>query len=66
MFRLYTAIWRVSAGRQIILILLSLAVAALAAAPLEFQRDIVNHLTSDSIEVDRLLLLGTGMMGVIS
>ncbi|KIC43127.1 ABC transporter permease [Ruegeria sp. ANG-R] len=65
MFRLYTAIWRVSARRQIILILLSLAVAALAAVPLEFQREIINHLTSDSIKVPHLLLLGAGMMGVI-
>lgn len=65
MLRLYTAIWRASAGRQIILILLSLAVAALAAAPLEFQRDIVNHLTSENIEVNHLVLLGAGMMGVI-
>ena len=65
MFRLYTAIWRASAGRQIILILLSLAVAALAAVPLEFQRDIVNHLTSDPTETNRLILLGAGMMAVI-
>ncbi len=65
MLRLYSAIWRASAGRQIILILLSLAVAALAAAPLEFQRDIVNHLTSGNIEVNHLVLLGAGMMGVI-
>ncbi|WP_170438672.1 ABC transporter transmembrane domain-containing protein [Ruegeria arenilitoris] len=65
MLQLYSAIWRASAGRQVILILLSLSVAALAAAPLEFQRDIVNHLTSDNIEAPHLLLLGAGMMGVI-
>lgn len=65
MFRLYTAIWRASAGRQIILILLSLAIAALAAVPLEFQRGIINHLTTKNVNVDRLLLLGAGMMGVI-
>ena len=46
MFQLYSAIWRASAGRQIVLILLSIAIAALAAVPLEFQRDIVNHLGS--------------------
>ena len=34
MFQLYGAIWRVSGRRQIVLILLSIAVAALAAAPL--------------------------------
>ncbi len=65
MLRLYTAIWRASAGRQIILIILSLAIAALAAVPLEFQRDIINHLTSKEIETDHLILLGAGMMGVI-
>ena len=65
MFRLYQAIWRASAGRQIILILLSLAVAALAAVPLEFQRDIINHLTSDDIATEHLVLLGSGMLAAI-
>ncbi len=65
MLQLYLAIWRASAGRQIILIVLSLAVAALAAVPLEFQRDIINHLTSDDVGTERLILLGLGMMGVI-
>lgn len=65
MLQLYSVIWRASARRQIILIILSLSVAALAAAPLEFQRDIINHLTSGNIEGPRLLFLGAGMMGVI-
>lgn len=65
MFQLYAAIWRASARRQIILIVLSLAVAGLAAVPLEFQRDIINHLTTDKVESNRLLLLGIGMMAVI-
>ncbi|MEW2916750.1 ABC transporter transmembrane domain-containing protein [Ruegeria sp. ANG10] len=65
MLKLYAAIWRASAGRQIILILLSIAIAGLAAVPLEFQRDIVNHLTSNDISTERLLYLGTGMMSVI-
>lgn len=65
MLKLYAAIWRASAGRQIILIVLSIAIAGLAAVPLEFQRDIVNHLTSDDIGTERLLYLGTGMMSVI-
>lgn len=65
MFKLYRAIWRASAGRQVILIALSIAVAALAAAPLEFQRDIINHLTSGDVGAERLLLLGAGMMAVI-
>lgn len=65
MLRLYSAIWRASAGRQILLILLSVAVAALAAVPLEFQRAIVNHLTSLDVGAERLVYLGLGMMGVI-
>ncbi len=65
MLRLYSAIWRASAGRQILLILLSVAVAALAAVPLEFQRAIVNHLTSLDVGAESLVYLGLGMMGVI-
>ncbi|WP_170572588.1 ABC transporter transmembrane domain-containing protein [Ruegeria atlantica] len=65
MFKLYSAIWRASAGRQIVLIILSIAIAGLAAVPLEFQRDIINHLTADDVSTDRLIYLGTGMMSVI-
>ncbi len=65
MFQLYRAIWRASAGRQVILIVLSIAIAGLAAVPLEFQRDIVNHLTSDDVSTERLIYLGAGMMSVI-
>ncbi|WP_170515109.1 ABC transporter transmembrane domain-containing protein [Ruegeria atlantica] len=65
MLKLYAAIWRASAGRQIFLIVLSIAIAGLAAVPLEFQRDIVNHLTSNDISTERLLYLGAGMMSVI-
>lgn len=65
MIQLYSAIWRVSGRRQIVLILLSLAIAALAAAPLKFQQDIVNLLTSGSFEKSQLFLLGAGMMAVI-
>ncbi|SDD12755.1 ABC transporter transmembrane domain-containing protein [Ruegeria marina] len=65
MLQLYAAIWRVNARRQVVLILLSLAIAALAAVPLEFQRDIVNHLTEASIDTSQLYLLGAGMGAVI-
>ncbi len=65
MFQLYSAIWRASAGRQVILIVLSLAVAGLAAVPLEFQRDIINYLTSADAGSGRLIQLGLGMMAVI-
>jgi ABC-type bacteriocin/lantibiotic exporter with double-glycine peptidase domain len=63
--QLYRAIWRVSGRRQILLILLSLAIAALAAAPLKFQQNIINLLTKGSFESSHLFLLGAGMLGVI-
>lgn len=65
MLQLYKAIWRVSGSRQIILIFFSIAIAALAAAPLKFQQEIVNLLTNASFERSQLFLLGGGMMGVI-
>ncbi len=61
MIALYAAIWRVSGRRQIVLILLSLAIAALAAVPLEFQRDIINLLTEGHMDRRDLFLLGAGM-----
>lgn len=65
MFRLYAAIWRVSARRQIVLIILAIAIAALAAAPLKFQQDIVNLLSYGEATQDQLIWLCAGMMGVI-
>ncbi len=65
MLALYSAIWRVSGKRQIVVILLSLAIAALAAAPLKFQQEIVNLLTAGAFDRGQLYLLCGGMMGVI-
>ena len=65
MLALYSAIWRVSGKRQIVIILLSLAIAALAAAPLKFQQEIVNLLTTGAFDRGQLYLLCGGMMGVI-
>lgn len=65
MFRLYAAIWRVSARRQIFLIVLAVAIAALAAAPLKFQQDIVNLLSKGGSTHSQLFVLCAGMMGVI-
>ena len=65
MIQLYAAIWLVSEPRQIVLILLSVAAAALAAAPSKFQQEIVNILTEESFEVSRLYLLAGGMIAVI-
>lgn len=62
MFQLYAAIWRVSSGRQIVLIVLSLAIAFLAAVPLEFQKDIVNLLTENEINEEDLFYYCVLMM----
>lgn len=66
MYNLYAAIWRVSGRRQIVLILLSFAIAGLAAAPLSYQKDIINALAAGDLEPDRLFRLGAGMMAVIA
>lgn len=65
MLELYKVIWRVSAGRQIVLILLSICIAALAAVPLNFQKEIVNLLTEADMKTSELFWLGAGMMGAI-
>lgn len=62
MFGLYAAIWRVSGRRQITLIVLSIAIAALAAVPLSYQKDIINALTLGNLKSDTLLRLCAGMM----
>ena len=59
MFSLYAAIWRVSGGRQIVLILLSIAIAGLAAVPLSFQKDIINELTAGGLKTEVLIRLCT-------
>ncbi len=47
-------------------ILLSLAIAALAAFPLNYQKEIVNGLTEKNISPEGLLWLGAAMGGVIT
>ncbi len=65
MYDLYAAIWRVSARRQVILILLSAAIAALAAVPLSYQKDIINALTTAEISGPDLVRLCAEMMALI-
>jgi len=62
LLQLYLAIWRISGRRQIVLILLSIAIAALAAVPLAFQREIINVLTNPGPSARILFLLGAGML----
>ena len=65
MYDLYAAIWRVSGRRQVILILLSAAIAALAAVPLSYQKDIINALTAAEISGTDLVWLCGEMMALI-
>ena len=65
MLHLYSVIWRFTGRRQILLILLSFAIAALAAAPLKFQQKIINMLSGGSGDLGPVLVLGAGMFGVI-
>ncbi|MEM7464813.1 MAG: ABC transporter transmembrane domain-containing protein [Pseudomonadota bacterium] len=65
MVELYRRIWIVTGRQQIILIVLSLLVAALAAAPLQFQKDIINGL-SESMQMQQLVLLCAGYMAVLA
>jgi hypothetical protein len=44
MHEFYQYVWRSSASRQIVLIILAIMAALLAMAPLEMQRHIVNTL----------------------
>lgn len=64
MLGLYRTIWRRSWRGQLVIIGLSVLIAALAAAPLEFQKRIVNDLAT-GLELGELLLLGAGMIGVV-
>jgi ABC-type bacteriocin/lantibiotic exporter with double-glycine peptidase domain len=60
---LYRAVWRVTGRQQILLIGLSLTVAALAAAPLKFQQLVINGLVEDG-EIHRIAWLCAGFLGV--
>ena len=65
MFQLYSAIWRASGKRQIVLIVLSLLIAVLAAVPLNFQKDIINGLTDGGMDRAALVWMCVGMMATI-
>ena len=64
MGELYRAVWRVTGRQQILLIGLSLIIAALAAAPLKFQQLIVNSLVEDG-DHRRLAWLCAGFLAVV-
>jgi ABC-type bacteriocin/lantibiotic exporter with double-glycine peptidase domain len=60
---LYRAVWRVTGRQQFLLIGLSLAIAALAAAPLKFQQLVINSLVEHG-EIHRVAWLCAGYLGV--
>jgi ABC-type bacteriocin/lantibiotic exporter with double-glycine peptidase domain len=60
---LYRAIWRVTGRQQLVLIALSIAIAALAAAPLKFQQLVINDLVERS-DIHRVAWLCAGLLGV--
>jgi ABC-type multidrug transport system fused ATPase/permease subunit len=64
MIELYRRIWTTTWRDQLILIVFSLLIAALAALPLQFQKTIINGLT-DSMDRNRLVMLCAGYVGVI-
>ena len=64
MLKLYEAIWRRTARRQVVLIILSSMVAVLAAVPLDYQKKIINGL-NQGFDVSELFLLGAEMIAFI-
>jgi ABC-type bacteriocin/lantibiotic exporter with double-glycine peptidase domain len=64
MRELYRAVWRVTGRDQVLLIALSLLVAALAAVPLRFQQLAVNGLVEGG-DVYRLAWLCAGYLGAV-
>ncbi|GAA6178655.1 hypothetical protein NBRC116594_00930 [Shimia sp. NS0008-38b] len=65
MFKFYKRIWQVTGRVQVLLIVLSLVVAALAAVPLQFQKDIINSIGPD-LDVNVLLSMCAGYFAVIA
>ncbi|MGF1445674.1 MAG: ABC transporter transmembrane domain-containing protein [Pikeienuella sp.] len=63
MTALYRALWKVTARKQVLLIVLSILLSGLAAAPLELQKDIINHLV-DLGAVSTLVWLALGFVAV--
>jgi ABC-type bacteriocin/lantibiotic exporter with double-glycine peptidase domain len=64
MLEIYQRIWRATGSGQIVLVVLSLSVAALAVVPLQYQKDIINGLAGD-MERHELLRLGAQFLGFL-
>jgi ABC-type bacteriocin/lantibiotic exporter with double-glycine peptidase domain len=61
--QLYGVIWRITGRQQLLLIALSVIVAALAAAPLRFQQLVINGLVEDG-DIYRVAWLCADLLGV--
>jgi ABC-type multidrug transport system fused ATPase/permease subunit len=61
---MYRAIWRVTGRQQLVLIGLSVTVAALAAAPLKFQQLVINSLVAHG-DIGRVGWLCAGLLGIV-
>jgi len=75
MWNFYKAIWRHTYRRQLVLLILSAIVAALAAVPLDYQKEIINGLTQGIdfsgivrlvFEMFAVVLLSLGLKGVLN
>ncbi|MBO9477144.1 ABC transporter ATP-binding protein [Shimia sp. R11_0] len=64
MLYFYKRIWKATGRVQMLLVALSLIVAALAAVPLQFQKDIINSLGPD-LQMEHLLWMCAGYFAVI-
>ena len=64
MIELYRAVWRVSGRQQVVLVVLSLAVAALASVPLKFQQLAINALV-ERVDLTAFAWLCAGFVGAI-
>lgn len=64
MMELYRAIWRVTGRQQVLLIVLSILISVLAAAPLKFQQLVINGLVYGG-DVRSLVWLCVGFLGVV-
>ncbi|MEM6934095.1 MAG: ABC transporter ATP-binding protein, partial [Pseudomonadota bacterium] len=64
MFDLYKRIWMATGRSQVLLLLLSALVAAIAAVPLDYQKQIINGLDGD-LDTSGLIRLCLEMSAVI-
>lgn len=65
MLKMYLAIWNHTARRQVLLIILSVLLALLSAAPLEIQKDMINHMVGET-DFDALWWLAGAFLGVMA